>query len=153
MCDADIRKDLYAMSCCKVARPKVQVIIERMTKGQTASLHPRLRSKWLLHQSDWRIHLVFPQHVQWCSLFCFCSFFFRLVGEVVASEIAVHLASRHRVIRRSCMTISTRMPPKKKETPSRSLARIGGYSFCLFAKFYLKGCRMSIFVINFTRFP
>ena len=49
MYDADFRKDMYAMSCCQVARPKIQAIIERMMKGQTAS---RFASTQRLHKNE-----------------------------------------------------------------------------------------------------
>ena len=49
MYDADFRKDMYAMSCCQVARPKIQAIIERMMKGQTAS---RFGSTQRLHKNE-----------------------------------------------------------------------------------------------------
>ena len=58
---------------------------------------------------DWRIHLVFPH-----STFQLVSFFF--LSRCVASEIAVQpLHPDIVIICTPCMTISTRVPPKRKK--------------------------------------
>ena len=85
------------------ARPKVQVIVERMT-----TVHPRLRSRWLLHQSECSLYGL-------ANPFCLPSartsefFIFHLF---LASRLLFNLHPTP-VIRTFFSTISTRVPPKK----------------------------------------
>ena len=65
--------------------------------------------------TDWRIHFVFFQHVQW-SVLC-------LVGKVVASEFAVQLripTLRHPRIMHD--HLNTRASPKKSEIAEKHAA-------------------------------
>ena len=90
------------------------VIIERMTKGQTALLHYADQGGATTRVNvvgvDWRIHLVSPQHARW-------SFFFLLWSRRRSCRQRDCWSTLHPDIvlfRTSRMTISTRAPEKNQ---------------------------------------